>query len=136
MRVCVCVCVRACVRVCVCVRVRACVRVCVCMLACVCVCVQLFMRMLLTPLIPLLTDARGVQIAPEAFTVHDVSGCMKQFFRNLPDPLLTHQFYGAFVSAVQTTDHEQLLYQLQSLIEQLPEVNRETLKRLVCHLRK
>ena len=38
---CMCVCVRACVRVCVCARVRACVRVCVCVRACVraCLCV-------------------------------------------------------------------------------------------------
>ena len=33
--VCVCVCVRACVRACVCVCVRACVRACVCTRACV-----------------------------------------------------------------------------------------------------
>ena len=39
--VCVCVCVRACVRVCVCACVRACVRVCVCMRVCgACVRVQ------------------------------------------------------------------------------------------------
>ena len=36
---CVCVCVRACIRVCVCVCVCACVRVCVCVCVCLCVCV-------------------------------------------------------------------------------------------------
>lgn len=34
------------------------------------------------------------------------------------------------------TDHEDQMYQLQSLIEQLPDVNRETLKKLTGHLLK
>ena len=48
MRVCVCACVRVCVRACVCARVCVCVRTCVCVCvcvracarACVCVCAQ------------------------------------------------------------------------------------------------
>jgi len=34
------------------------------------------------------------------------------------------------------TDHEAQLYQLKQLIQQLPEVNRETLKRIILHLRR
>ena len=34
------------------------------------------------------------------------------------------------------TDHETKLHQLQSLIEQLPPVNKETLKRMINHLLK
>ena len=40
------------------------------------------------------------------------------------------------LSFPESSDHEQQLYQLQSLIEQLPEVNRETLKRVIGHLTK
>ncbi len=34
------------------------------------------------------------------------------------------------------SDHESQMYQLQSLIEQLPPVNRETLRRVAGHLKK
>ena len=44
-------------------------------------------------------DARGVYINPENYTVHDVTGCLKQFFRSLPDPLLTHNLYRNFLDA-------------------------------------
>jgi len=44
------------------------------------------------------SDARGVVIDPDVFTVHDVTGTLKQFFRSLPDPLLTHRLYQSFVN--------------------------------------
>ena len=44
-------------------------------------------------------DAKGVVINSEAYNVYDVTGALKQFFRSLPDPLLTHQLYGSFIAA-------------------------------------
>lgn len=44
-------------------------------------------------------DARGVFVDPDSYTVHDVTGCLKQFFRSLPDPLLTHLLYRQFLVA-------------------------------------
>ena len=41
-----------------------------------------------------------------------------------------------FFLFISETDHESQLYQLQSLIEQLPVVNKDTLKRIVGHLKK
>ena len=43
-------------------------------------------------------DARGVVIDSDTYTVHDVTGALKQFFRNLPDPLLTHDLYSEFIA--------------------------------------
>ena len=34
------------------------------------------------------------------------------------------------------SDHEAQMYQIQALIDKLPEVNKETLKRVIGHLRK
>ena len=48
----------------------------------------------------MLTDARGVVIDPEVYTVHDVTGTLKLFFRSLPDPLLTHQLYDSFIATM------------------------------------
>ena len=57
-------------------------------------------------IIPLPSDARGVQLDPEDYTVHDVTGTLKQFFRSLPDPLMTHQFYSAFIAAVRKYSYD------------------------------
>ncbi|XP_019855675.1 PREDICTED: arf-GAP with Rho-GAP domain, ANK repeat and PH domain-containing protein 1-like isoform X2 [Amphimedon queenslandica] len=82
-------------------------------------------------------DPRGVVIDEDSYSVHDVTGTLKQFFRTLPDPLMTHKLYQPFLHASSmTSGHENQMYQLQSLIDQLPDVNRETLKRLIGHLLK
>jgi Rho GTPase-activating protein RGD1 len=38
---------------------------------------------------------------PEAFfqDINSVAGLLKQFFRELPDPLLTNEHYDAFIDA-------------------------------------
>ena len=51
-------------------------------------------------------DAMGVVVNQEVYTVHDVTGTMKQFFRNLPDPLLTHQLYDQFIEAAREWSEE------------------------------
>ena len=48
----------------------------------------------------------GVVVNQEVYNVHDVTGTMKQFFRNLPDPLLTHQLYDQFIEAAREWSEE------------------------------
>ena len=48
-------------------------------------------------------DARGVMIDTEDFTVHDVAGALKEFFKRLPDPLLTHHLYPMFIEIMRKT---------------------------------
>jgi len=45
-------------------------------------------------------DAKGFIVDPDIYLVNDVAGALKQFFRSLPDPLLTHHLYAAFINAV------------------------------------
>ena len=54
---------------------------------------------MLLPVWLLTADAKGVVVNQEVYNVHDVTGTMKQFFRNLPDPLLTHHLYDQFIEA-------------------------------------
>lgn len=42
-------------------------------------------------------DPRSVMIDGDSYTVHDVTGVLKQFFRTLPDPLFTHKLYSSFL---------------------------------------
>ena len=44
-------------------------------------------------------DPRGVMIDENVYSVHDVTGVLKQFFRTLPDPLFTHKLYESFLHA-------------------------------------
>ena len=49
-----------------------------------------------------MTDSTKVDFRnPESFyhDVNSVAGLLKQFFRELPDPLLTHEHYTAFIEA-------------------------------------
>ena len=43
------------------------------------------------------------QISLDSFDCHAVSGCLKKFFRDLPDPLFTYEAHDAFLSATSTT---------------------------------
>ena len=47
----------------------------------------------------LVSDAKGFIVDPETYLVNDVAGTLKQFLRSLPDPLLTHHLYAAFINA-------------------------------------
>ena len=48
-------------------------------------------------------DARGVMIDTKDFTVHDVAGALKDFFKSLPDPLLTHHLHPMFIGIMSKT---------------------------------
>jgi hypothetical protein len=45
---------------------------------------------------------------PESFfhDVNSVAGLLKQFFRDLPDPLFTGQYYSDFVNAAREWCHQ------------------------------
>lgn len=49
-------------------------------------------------------DARGVVIDPEKYTVHDVTGTLKQFLHSLPDPVLTQSLYQNFIATIRKSN--------------------------------
>ena len=51
--------------------------------------------------------------------IHSVSGLLKQYLRELPNPLLTYQLYDKFVAAVQS-DEDQQLIRVRDVVQQLP----------------
>ena len=68
-------------------------------------------------------------------TVHDVAGLLKQFLRELPEPLLTHRLYSAFVKAYKLPGPRQRSEALLLLCLDLPESHLHTLKFLMRLLR-
>ena len=60
----------------------------------------------------------------------------KQFLRELPQPLLTNEWVEAFASVERVPERKQQLQALNLLIILLPNVHRDSLKRLLMFLNK
>ncbi|KAJ9155524.1 Rho GTPase activator [Pleurostoma richardsiae] len=73
---------------------------------------------------------------PENFfhDVNSVAGLLKQFFRDLPDPLLTREHYSAFIDAAKNDDDIVRRDSLHAIINSLPDPNYATLRALTLHL--
>ncbi|XP_075884154.1 rho GTPase-activating protein 36 isoform X2 [Nelusetta ayraudi] len=69
----------------------------------------------------------------EEHSVHDVAALLKEFLRDMPDPLLPRELYPAFLHANLLRGAEQLQY-LQHLLYLLPPCNCDTLLRLLSLL--
>ncbi|KAJ5063874.1 GTPase activating protein [Bipolaris maydis] len=66
--------------------------------------------------------------------VNSVAGLLKQFFRELPDPLLTREFYGKYIEAARIDDDTMRRDSMHALINALPDPNYATLRALALHL--
>ncbi|XP_066475741.1 rho GTPase-activating protein 6 isoform X2 [Tiliqua scincoides] len=77
---------------------------------------------------------RGVDVVlDEEHSIHDVAALLKEFLRDMPDPLLTRELYTPFINTLLLESHEQLS-SLQLLIYLLPPCNCDTLHRLLQFL--
>ncbi|KAF5286413.1 hypothetical protein FQR65_LT12593 [Abscondita terminalis] len=65
---------------------------------------------------------------------HDVATLMKEFLRDLPDPLLCRDLYHAFVKTQRIRNRKQQLEALEHLIRLLPPAHRDTLWALLNFL--
>lgn len=68
--------------------------------------------------------------------VHALTGSLKLYFRELPEPLIPYDFFSGFVEAIKQSRGKDKLTAMRSLAVQMPKVNCETLKLLLRHLRK
>ncbi|XP_019945208.1 rho GTPase-activating protein 6-like isoform X2 [Paralichthys olivaceus] len=69
----------------------------------------------------------------EEHSVHDVAALLKEFLRDMPDPLLTRELYTAFINTL-LLDHSEQESAIQLLMFLLPPCNSDTLLRLLCLL--
>lgn len=79
----------------------------------------------------------GVDFRNPAAFYHDVNSVatlLKQFFRDLPDPLFTSVGYGGFIEAARVEDADSRRDALHQCINDLPDPNYATLRALVLHL--
>ncbi|KAM4031544.1 rho GTPase-activating protein 27 isoform 2-T4 [Anomaloglossus baeobatrachus] len=66
--------------------------------------------------------------------VHVITGALKLFFRELPEPLFPFSHYEQFVEAIKISDHNQKIRRLKDLVLSLPLPNLETMRELFRHL--
>ncbi|KAI8332157.1 hypothetical protein EDC96DRAFT_470456 [Choanephora cucurbitarum] len=79
-------------------------------------------------------DATKVNLsAPIWADINVVADILKQFLRELPEPLTTYRFYDEFVAAAGLEDHDERIYSLKLIIKKLPQANYTLLKRIVEH---
>ncbi|XP_056620885.1 rho GTPase-activating protein 18 isoform X2 [Triplophysa dalaica] len=67
----------------------------------------------------------------ESLKQHDAASVLKLFIRELPFPLLTVEYFTAFLSVLKLPTKKQQLQALNLLVLLLPEHNRDTLKALM-----
>ncbi|XP_039099239.1 unconventional myosin-IXb isoform X2 [Hyaena hyaena] len=78
------------------------------------------------------TDPAAVQL--ENFPIHAITGVLKQWLRELPEPLMTFAQYGDFLRAVELPGKQEQLAAIYAVLEHLPEANHNSLERLIFHL--
>ncbi|XP_062374374.1 rho GTPase-activating protein 6-like isoform X2 [Sardina pilchardus] len=77
---------------------------------------------------------RGVEVQlEEEHSVHDVAALLKEFLRDMPDPLLTKELYTAFINTMLLDAEDQQIC-TQLLVYLLPACNSDTLHRLLDFL--
>ena len=73
---------------------------------------------------------------PKMWESKTVASAVKQYFRDLSKPLLTHHLYPDFVEAVKHENEAVRVQELQKVVRKLPVASREILKVLIKHLSK
>uniref|UniRef100_A0A1A8CMF3 Rho GTPase-activating protein 15 n=2 Tax=Nothobranchius kadleci TaxID=1051664 RepID=A0A1A8CMF3_NOTKA len=68
--------------------------------------------------------------------IHVISGALKMFFRELPEPLFPFKSFQQFVEAVQIKESKLKVQAVKKLIQCLPRTNQDTMKLLFSHLQR
>ncbi|PWW73157.1 RhoGAP-domain-containing protein [Tuber magnatum] len=63
-----------------------------------------------------------------------VTSVLKQYFRNLPTPLLTYDIYERFVDTTTVFEEETRIKIVKDLVDELPSIHRDCLQFVIFHL--
>ncbi|XP_028990033.1 rho GTPase-activating protein 27 isoform X3 [Betta splendens] len=66
--------------------------------------------------------------------VHVITGALKLFFRELPEPLFPFSHFNDFITAIRISDYKTKLSCISDLVESLPPANHDTMKLIFGHL--
>lgn len=68
------------------------------------------------------------------YPIHTITGLVKRWLRELPDPLMTFSLYNDFLHAVELPERSERLRAVYQKVDELPPANYYTLERLIFHL--
>lgn len=68
--------------------------------------------------------------------IHVITGCLKLFLRELPEPLFPFSCFEKFIAAIQVPDYSLRVSYMKDLVRGLPLPNRDTMELLFRHLLK
>ncbi|XP_077595792.1 rho GTPase-activating protein 15 [Stigmatopora nigra] len=67
---------------------------------------------------------------------HVLTGALKLFFRELPEPLFPYSHFHSFIAAIRIPDYNEKFDSINELIKSLPVPNHDTMSLLFGHLRR
>ncbi|XP_030259724.1 unconventional myosin-IXb isoform X2 [Sparus aurata] len=78
------------------------------------------------------TDPEGTSL--DNYPIHTITGLVKRWLRELPDPLMTFSLYNDFLHAVELPERAEKIKAVYQKVDELPPANFNTLERLIFHL--
>ncbi|XP_056595121.1 unconventional myosin-IXAb isoform X3 [Triplophysa dalaica] len=78
------------------------------------------------------TDVNGVNL--DDYNIHVIASVLKQWLRDLPNPLMTFELYEEFLRAMGLQDKREIVQSVYAIIDQLSRTHLSTLERLLFHL--
>ncbi|XP_063057168.1 si:zfos-588f8.1 isoform X3 [Engraulis encrasicolus] len=79
-------------------------------------------------------ESDPTSVCLDDYSTHIVTGLIKQWLRELPDPLMTFTYYNHFLRAVELPEKQEQLQAIYRVLDQLPMPHFSTLERLIFHL--
>uniref|UniRef100_A0A3B4BGF4 Rac GTPase-activating protein 1 n=1 Tax=Periophthalmus magnuspinnatus TaxID=409849 RepID=A0A3B4BGF4_9GOBI len=80
--------------------------------------------------------SKTVPVLSKVDDIHAITGLLKDFLRNLKEPLLTFRLNQPFMDAAEVSDDDNSIALIYQTISDLPQPNRDTLAFLVLHLQR
>nr|XP_045009428.1 rac GTPase-activating protein 1 isoform X3 [Jaculus jaculus] len=79
---------------------------------------------------------KTVPLLSKVDDIHAICSLLKDFLRNLKEPLLTFRLSKAFMEAAEITDEDNSIAAMYQAVGELPQANRDTLAFLMIHLQR
>lgn len=78
---------------------------------------------------------QNLEISDPDLDIHAVSSTLKQYFRRLPNPLITYEVYDKVLETTTITSVDAKVEAMSRALIDLPKVHREVLEFLIFHLK-
>ncbi|KFD71139.1 hypothetical protein M514_16486 [Trichuris suis] len=79
-------------------------------------------------------DAGELDLSEFEFDPHAIAGALKQYLRELPEPLLCNNFYDEWLEAIGKESQQERLSSIKRVLEKVPECNYKNIRYLIKFL--